>query len=68
MSRKDILLRAAYDLIKRSTQSHYVQAVHETSVFYDDANCGGLCLMEDIETELDLEPNTQPIKLRDEQP
>jgi hypothetical protein len=66
MNRKEILLRAAYDLIKRSTQESYVQAAEEINVFYDDANCDGHCLMDDIAIELDIEDGTKPIPLRED--
>ncbi len=68
--RKDILLRAAYDLIKRSTQGSYVQETACILTRYDDANCGGYCLMDDIADVLNLDPHTDPIPLgpEDEDP
>lgn len=62
-NRKDILLRAAYDLIKRSTMATYTASAQSTMVHYDEADCDGLCLMEDILTELDLEGDPAPIPL-----
>lgn len=47
--RKIVLLRAAYDLLKK----HPI--AQECLVFYDDAECDGMCLMEDIANELDIE-------------
>ncbi len=64
MDRKDILLRAAYDLLKRSTEPGYVQDATEILVHYDDADCDGHCLMEDIAIELDIENGTKPIPLQ----
>jgi hypothetical protein len=64
MDRKDILLRAAYDLLKRSTEPGYVQDATEILVRYDDADCDGHCLMEDIAIELDIEDGTKPIPLQ----
>lgn len=61
--RKEILLRAAYDLLKRSEESYYVQETTSITVRYDDANCDGYCLMEDIAWELGLEDGTKPIPL-----
>ena len=63
-TRKDILLRAAYDLLKRSTQHHYVQEATSIMSFYDDVNCDGYCLMEDIAAELDIDSDTNPIPLK----
>jgi hypothetical protein len=42
IARKDTLLRAAYDLIKRSTQNHFVEETAAILVQYDGANCEGL--------------------------
>ena len=53
--RKVILLKAAYDMLKKAEQSHYVMDVMASTVFYDGADCDGFCLMEDIETELGIE-------------
>ena len=64
--RKDILLRAAYDLIKRSNEGPYVQEAVGILTRYDDANCDGYCLMADIQNELDLDDDEQPIPLGDE--
>mgnify|MGYP001179480078 CR=1 FL=1 len=61
--RKDVLLRAAYDLLKRASQDHYVREATSILTRFDDANCDGYCLMEDIATELRLESETQPIPL-----
>lgn len=55
IDRKVILLRAAYDMLKKQRDSHYVISPFETTVFYDEAECDGYCLMEDIATELNLE-------------
>lgn len=68
MNRKDILLRAAYDLLKRSTQSRFVEEATSILVHYDGANCDGYCLMDEIAQELNLEEGTQPIRLAKETP
>jgi len=62
--RKEILLRAAYDLIKRSQEGGYVQETQNILVRYDEADCDGNCLMEDIAIELDIEDGTEPIPLQ----
>ena len=61
--RKEILLRAAYDLLKRSTRDHYVREATSILTRYYDADCDGYCLMEDIAMELGLDDNTEPIPL-----
>ena len=53
--RKDILLLAAYDLLRKCSNSRYVLDAMETTVFYDDAECDGACLLQDIKDELGLE-------------
>lgn len=54
--RKTVLLRAAFDLLKKCDDSHYVlSATNEVTVFYDDAECDGTCLMEDIASELGID-------------
>ena len=61
--RKEVLLRAAYDLLKRSTQDHYVREATSILTRFDDADCDGYCLMDDIATELELDDDTEPIPL-----
>ncbi len=51
--RKVTLLRAAYELLDKCSQSGYVISPFEVTVFYDDADCDGICLMEDIKLELE---------------
>ena len=53
--RKVVLLRAAYDMLKKCNDSHVVISPMETTVFYDEADCDGSCLMEDIANELGIE-------------
>jgi hypothetical protein len=65
--RKEILLRAAYDLLKRSTGDHYVREATSIIVRFDNADCDGYCLMEDIATELGLDDDTEPIPLSSEE-
>jgi hypothetical protein len=61
--RKEILLRAAYDLLKRSQEGPCFEEATAIQVRYDEADCSGFCLMEDIMFELDLDDGTEPIPL-----
>jgi len=62
VNRKDILLRAAYDLLTKCRDSHYVLDANAVEVFYDGTNCCGGCLREDIAIVLDIEDDTEPLK------
>lgn len=66
MSRKDTLLRAAYDLIKRSTMQVFVQETGAILTHYDGADCDGLCLADEIAAELGLDDGTPPLPLESE--
>lgn len=59
--RKDILLRAAFDILKRSREAK------STFARYHDADCDGYCLMEEIAAELKIKLNTKPIELQDQE-
>jgi len=52
--RKTTLLKAAYELLKKQNESTYVLNLLTESVVYDDAECDGFCLMNDIEIELEF--------------
>lgn len=53
--RKEILLKAAFDLLYKCKQSSYILDVLGETAFYDGTDCDGQCLMEDIAHELDIE-------------
>lgn len=53
--RKVTLLKACRDLLKKQEKSHYVLDLLSETVFYDEAECDGNCLLEDIEIELGIE-------------
>lgn len=61
-NRKDILLRACYDMLKIQDDSHITPSPLEIETFYDGVMCDGYCLKQDIETVLNLEEDTQPLK------
>ena len=46
--RKDVLLKACYDIIKKCNEGRYVKNVLEQTAFYDDTDCDGFCLANDI--------------------
>ena len=54
-ARTRILLKACYDMLKKHRDSLVVMSPLETTVHYDDADCDGYCLMEDIEEVLSLD-------------
>ena len=54
-NRKDILLKAAYELLIKQNESYNVLDLLAETVDYDNAECDGYCLMEDIAVELELE-------------
>lgn len=53
--RKSILLKACYELLKKQDDSYEVLNLLSETVYYDEADCDGYCLMEDIQIVLDLE-------------
>ena len=52
--RKITLLKACRDLLNKQKESHYVLNMLEETAFYDEADCDGYCLLDDIEAELEL--------------
>jgi len=66
MSRRDILLRAAYDILTRCYRCGYVIEANSTMAFYDMANCSGSCLREDIAIQLDIDDDADPIPLEND--
>lgn len=56
------LLRAAFDMLRKCQESHFVISPMETSVFYDEADCDGTCLLEDIATYLGIDETSKPLE------
>ena len=52
MDRKAILLQACLQLLEKQEASHSVLNMLEQTAFYDEAECDGYCLMDDIRDEL----------------
>lgn len=50
--RAKVLLKATFDLLQKQKESHYVLNLLENTVFYDNAECDGYCLVDDIENFL----------------
>lgn len=53
LQRARVLLKATHDLLKAAERNPYVEDVLSMLVYYDEANCDGYCLMEDIENYFD---------------
>ena len=49
IERAVVLLKAAYDLLQKQEESYYVLNLLAETIFYDEAECDGNCLKEDIE-------------------
>lgn len=49
MDRKTELLIATYKLLNKQSDSPFVLNILSTTVNYDNAECDGSCLMEDIQ-------------------
>lgn len=47
--RAKTLLKSAYDLLKKQDDNYAVLNLLAETVFYDEAECDGSCLMDDIE-------------------
>lgn len=62
-NRKEILLRAAYDLLTVADRANYVKEANSILTHYDEAACDGLCLREDIAHELGIDRESDPIEL-----
>lgn len=56
-ARREILLRAAFDFLRKLERDDAIG----TQVFYDAADCDGLCLRDDIASELDIEADAEPL-------
>lgn len=53
--RAKILLKAAYDLLHKQTESFYVLNLLTETAVWDGVECDGYCLMEEIAELLDIE-------------
>lgn len=55
LSRAKVLLKAVQDILEKCDESPYVENALEVVVNYDDAECDGFCLMEDIKHWFEFE-------------
>lgn len=62
LERAKVLLKACYDLLQKQEENHYVLNLLETTVHYDETDCDGYCLKNDIEAELELKGLKKKIK------
>lgn len=53
--RKTTLLKACMNLLQKQEESHYVLDLLSETVHYDEADCDGYCLLEDIKAELGID-------------
>lgn len=53
--RKTTLLKACMNLLQKQEESHYVLDLLSETIHYDEAECDGYCLLEDIKTELGID-------------
>ena len=53
--RSEVLLHAAYALLQKQHEEGFVLNLLEETVYYDEAECDGNCLMEDIGMHLGIE-------------
>ena len=49
LDRAKTLLKATHDLLTKQKNSYYVLNLLAQTIYYDEAECDGNCLMEDIE-------------------
>lgn len=49
LDRAKTLLKATHDLLAKQKNSYYVLNLLAQTIYYDEAECDGNCLMEDIE-------------------
>ena len=53
MDRKEYLLRQCLKLLQKQKRSYYVLNLLEETIKYDEAECDGHCLLDDIQNELE---------------
>lgn len=64
MTREQLLLKVAYQLLKKQKTSSYVLNIFEQETVWDGVRCDGYCLMEEI-NDLLLEQGINPEELEE---
>lgn len=59
MTREQLLLKVAYQILKQQARSYYVLNILEQDTIWDGVRCDGYCLMEEI-NDLLLEQGIDP--------
>lgn len=49
IERATVLLKAVHEFLQKQEESHYDLNILAETIFYDEAECDGWCLKEDIE-------------------
>lgn len=49
-----VLLKACMELLKKQDESPYVLNILSETIFYDECECDGYCLCEDIKSFLEI--------------
>jgi len=55
LERKEILLKAAFDILKKCNDAPFALSPMQETAFYDGMDCEGDCLLQDIADELGLD-------------
>jgi len=56
--RKTVLLKAAYNLLNKQNMAKGVLNMLEQTAHYDETECDGNCLLDDVLIELDVHPDS----------
>lgn len=59
--RRDVLLRAAYDILTKCKDSGYVVDPMSQTAYYDGTHCDGSCLYDDIADALGFDEDQPPL-------
>jgi hypothetical protein len=52
--RATVLLKAVLEILNKCDEGPFVKNVFEETAYYDEADCDGYCLKEDIENYLEF--------------
>ena len=57
VERAEVLLKATYDILRACNNGPYVEDVFQMTAIWDEAECDGGCLMEEIADLLGVDSN-----------